>query len=125
METPWIEDRQLARALVRNEAFWDGQLEEYPLMWITVPDAKPGPTVAEPEKEEELWTHVDYIIESTEVKLSRTYYAGDALPVFSPWLGPDQFAGGAYIASFAMCAANQPSLESAWRLDDPKLRHAG
>ena len=93
METPWINERQLAQALARNEAFWQGHLEEYPLMWITVPSAKPGPSIAEPENEEELWTDVDYIIESTEAKLSRTYYAGDALPVFSPWLGPDQFAG--------------------------------
>jgi len=93
METPWINERQLAQALARNEAFWQGHLEDYPLMWITVPNAKPGPSIAEPESEEELWTNVDYIMESTEVALSRTYYAGDALPVFSPWLGPDQFAG--------------------------------
>jgi 5-methyltetrahydrofolate--homocysteine methyltransferase len=92
MWTPWIEERQLARALARNEAFWQRQLEEYPLMWITVPNAKPGPSLADPEDEEELWTDVDYVIESTEAKLSRTYFAGDALPVFSPWLGPDQFS---------------------------------
>jgi len=93
METPWINERQLAQALARNEAFWQGHVEDYPLMWITVPNAKPGPIIAPPESEEELWTNVDYIMESTEVALSRTYYAGDALPVFSPWLGPDQFAG--------------------------------
>ena len=45
-----------------------------------------------PASEEELWTDVDYIIESAEAQLSQTYYAGDALPVYSPWLGPDQFA---------------------------------
>ena len=32
-------------------------------------------------------------MESTEAQLSQTYYAADALPVYSPWLGPDQFAG--------------------------------
>jgi hypothetical protein len=89
----WIEENQLAQALARNEAFWDGELEEYPLLWITVPRAKPGPSIPEPAREEELWTDVDYIIKSTEAQLSRTHYAGDALPVFSPWLGPDQFAG--------------------------------
>ena len=62
-------------------------------MWLTVPRAKPGPFISEPANEEELWTNVDYIIESTEVQLSRTYYAADALPVYNPWLGPDQFAG--------------------------------
>lgn len=93
MHTPWVGERQLAKALARNEAFWDGQLEEYPLMWLTVPKAKPGPFISEPANEEELWTNVDYIIESTEVQLSQAYYAGDALPVYNPWLGPDQFAG--------------------------------
>ena len=93
MQTPWIEEKQLIAAQARNEAFWTGQLEEYPLMWITVPKARPGPDVTEPADEAELWTNVDYIIESTEAQLSRTYYAGDALPVYSPWLGPDQFAG--------------------------------
>ena len=43
----WIEEKQLAEALARNEAFWDGQLEEFPLMWITVPGAKPGPVVSQ------------------------------------------------------------------------------
>jgi hypothetical protein len=93
LHSVWIEEQQLARALTRNEAFWDGQLEESPLMWVTVPGAKLGRSVPKPESEEELWTDVDYIMESTEAQLSQTYYAADALPVYSPWLGPDQFAG--------------------------------
>ncbi|MCC6698794.1 MAG: hypothetical protein IT365_24430 [Candidatus Hydrogenedentes bacterium] len=92
METIWIEDKQLVRALRRNEAFWQGELEESPLMWIVVPNARQGPALPEPEREDELWTDVNYVIVSTESNLSRTHYAGDALPVFNPWLGPDQFA---------------------------------
>jgi hypothetical protein len=93
MQTPWIAEKALARALARNEAFWRGEFEEGPLVWITAANAKPGPTVPEPAGEEELWTNVDYVIASTEVLLARTHYAGDALPVYCPWLGPDQFAG--------------------------------
>jgi hypothetical protein len=93
METPWITEKALARALARNEAFWRGELEEGPLMWVTAANAKPGPTVPDPAGEEELWTNVDYVIASTEAVLARAHYAGDALPVFCPWLGPDQFAG--------------------------------
>jgi hypothetical protein len=39
-----------------------------------------------------LWTNVDYVIAATESALAGTHFAGDALPVFCPWLGPDQFA---------------------------------
>ncbi|MHB8861057.1 MAG: hypothetical protein ACYC6N_01545 [Pirellulaceae bacterium] len=92
METIWIEDRQLSQAQVRNEAFWNGELEEGPLLWITVPGAKPVPRVPEPARDEELWTNVDYVIAAADAALSGTHFAGDALPVFCPWLGPDQFA---------------------------------
>ena len=93
MHTIWIEEPQLAKALARNEAFWEGELEEYPLMWITVPRARPGRSISQPEREEELWTNVDYVMEVAELELGCTYYAGDALPVYNPGLGPDQFAG--------------------------------
>ena len=92
MNTPWIAERQQARACARHEAFWRGELEEGPLLWVTAPDARPGATVPEPASDDELWTNVDYVIASSQVALARTHYAGEALPVFCPWLGPDQFA---------------------------------
>jgi hypothetical protein len=92
MRTIWIKEKPLARALARHEAFWRGELEEGPLMWVTAANAKPGPVIPEPANEEELWTNIDYVIASTEASLARTHFAGDALPVFCPWLGPDQFA---------------------------------
>jgi len=93
METIWIEEKQLARSLGRNEAFWEGELEECALMWVTAPKAGPGQPPGEPDREEEIWTDVDYVIASAEYQLAGTYYAGDALPVYNPWLGPDQVAG--------------------------------
>ena len=93
MRTLWIEDKRLARALARHEAFWRGELEDGPLMWVTAANAKPGRVIPEPASEEELWTNTDYVIASTEASLARRHFAGDALPVFCPWLGPDQFAG--------------------------------
>lgn len=93
METHWIEEKQLEKALARNEAFWNGELEEYPLIWVIAPNARHGQSIAEPDEEEKMWTDVDYVISAAEYQLCRTYYAGDALPVFNPWLGPDQFAG--------------------------------
>jgi hypothetical protein len=92
METVYIDDRQQLKALQRNQAFWKGEIEEGPLMWVTAPGAKPSRAVPQPASEEELWTNVDYVIAAAESALSGTHYAGDALPVFCPWLGPDQFA---------------------------------
>lgn len=92
METLYIEPRQQSQALQRNQAFWKGDLEEGPLMWITAPGARAGPPLPEPASEEELWTNVDYVIAAAESTLAATHYAGDALPVYCPWLGPDQFA---------------------------------
>lgn len=92
METDYIEEKQLARALQRNQVFWKGELEEGPLLWVTAPGTKPSRKVAEPASEAELWTNVDYVIAATQSALAGTHYAGDALPVSCPWLGPDQFA---------------------------------
>jgi hypothetical protein len=92
MHTPWIPQKQLAAALTRNEAFWTGELEEYPLLWLTVPDARPGRPPTPPATDEEQWTDVDYLMAKAEDTLSRTHYAADALPTHTPWLGPDQFS---------------------------------
>jgi hypothetical protein len=94
VRTPWIGEAQLARALERNEAFWRGELDGGPLLWVTAPGARPGPAPpAEPATEEELWTDAGYVVAAAESALSRTHHAGEALPVYCPWLGPDQFAG--------------------------------
>ncbi len=92
METVYIKEQQLLKALRRNQAFWLRKIEEGPLMWVTAPGARPSRSVPKPATEEELWTNVDYVIAAAESALSATHYAGDALPVFCPWLGPDQFA---------------------------------
>jgi hypothetical protein len=92
MHSIWIDDRQVQRALERNEAFWDGELEQGPLMWMTVPDAIAGKPPMEPPTDEQLWTDVEYVIEATDYSLSHSLYFGDALPFHNPWLGPDQVA---------------------------------
>jgi hypothetical protein len=93
METVWIKEKQLSSALVRNEAFWKRELEEYPLMWVTAPKTKNAPPpLPDPADINEKWTNVELGIAHAENDLQRTYFAGDALPVHNPWLGPDQFA---------------------------------
>ena len=92
MTTPWIPEPRLAAALARNEAFWSGELEETPLLWVTAPNEPAGALPPAPATDEEQWTDVGYQLEKTEAVLSHTYFAGDALPIHNPWLGPDQFA---------------------------------
>jgi hypothetical protein len=92
MNTVYIAEKQQLQAQQRNQAFWQGELEQGPLMWVTASGARPSRAVPEPASEEELWTRVDYVIAAAKSALSGTHYAGDALPVLCPWLGPDQFA---------------------------------
>lgn len=86
MKTDLLPPAQLSRALERNEAFWTGTLVRGPLLWITVPAAVPG------AQTERAWTDVEYATAVAGETLCRSHYAGDALPVRHPWLGPDQFA---------------------------------
>ncbi|HPS54698.1 MAG TPA: hypothetical protein PLP05_03785 [Sedimentisphaerales bacterium] len=93
MQTIWIEQKKLENILAKNEAFWLGELDEGPVMWVTAPNAKKGIEMPqEPADKQQMWTDIDYLMKATESQLSRTYYAGDSLPVFNPWLGPDQVA---------------------------------
>ncbi len=92
MQSIWLDHRSVTARCGRHEAFWNGELDRGPLLWITVPGAKPGVPPREPASEDALWTDVEYVLAQGEYDLGHTYYAGDALPVFHPWLGPDQFA---------------------------------
>jgi hypothetical protein len=92
VQSIWLDPGMVALRCARNEAFWRNELERGPLLWITVPQAKPGTPPSEPATEDALWTDVEYVLAKAEHDLSRTYFAGDSLPVFNPWLGPDQFA---------------------------------
>jgi hypothetical protein len=96
MITPWIPEKQLKASLTRNEAFWKGELEEGPLLWVTAAGAAPGAGSASPPKapptDEEQWMDVSYQVEKAEYTLAHSYFAADSLPIHNPWLGPDQFA---------------------------------
>ena len=92
METIYIPEKQIERALQRNEAWWRGELEDYPLLWVYASDAKPGPPMPRVSNDAERWTNVDLAMAVAESRIARTYFAGDCLPTYNPWLGPDQFA---------------------------------
>jgi len=92
MRSIWLNERDVTKRCARNEAFWEGCLDAGPLLWITVPHATRGVPPKAPATEEALWTDVEYVLDKGECDLAHTHFAGDALPVFHPWLGPDQFS---------------------------------
>ena len=93
MHTEYIPEAQLRRALLRNEAFWRDELDdECPLLWITAPPDRSSGRLPAVRDERHIWTDPEYVVLAAEDQLSRTTFAGDALPVHVPNLGPDQFA---------------------------------
>ncbi len=80
----WDETRR------RFAAWWRGELEGSCILQVTAP-AGEGPRHEVLEDRVELarhWTDVDYIVDRNERRVASTYYAGDAFPVVSPFLGP-------------------------------------
>jgi hypothetical protein len=92
MNTIWLNNSEVHKRTKRNDAFWSGSLQNGPLMWVTAPKTPKGNPPKKPAALDELWTDIDYVLNNAEYELSNTYFAGDAIPVFNPWLGPDQAA---------------------------------
>ncbi|MBN2302344.1 MAG: hypothetical protein JXN60_07515 [Lentisphaerae bacterium] len=78
-------------AIPRLEAFWRGEFIDRPCMDITAPKGKPFHGHV-PDTIEQRWTDQNYIIENAEAKMESTYFAGEAVPIFRPNLGPDLFS---------------------------------
>ena len=92
MKSLYLDDRQIAQRAARHESFWRGKLTGCPILRITAPDPKPGWDLQEPGTDAELWTEVESVVEAAHTTVAQTYFAGDSLPVYNPWLGPEQFA---------------------------------
>ncbi|MCL5270223.1 MAG: hypothetical protein M1457_06675 [bacterium] len=92
METIYKEEKTRLEAERRNELFWRGELDDYPLLWVLAPNGKTPPPVAAPASLDERWMNVDYVLDRAAAGCAATYYGGDALPVHFPNLGPDIFS---------------------------------
>jgi len=79
------------RAVERLEAWWHGEVLDRPCVQMHV--ARPGTHRPFPEKKHatlrERWMDVEYQVESCLRSCERTYYVGEAFPVYVPNLGPD------------------------------------
>jgi hypothetical protein len=116
MRSIYLDEARLKQRTAGNEAFWQGTLPDYPIIWITAPDPKPGYEIPAPATEAGLWTEVEYVVQAAHSQLAQTYFAGDSLPVYNPWLGPDQFA--AWLGADLVLKPHQNTSWSAPFVDD-------
>lgn len=75
----WDEARQ------RYEAYWRREKMDRPLLWITAPkdDLPDEPYPQGPNDLEQRWMDLDYLAATNDYALRRTYYAAEALPIWS------------------------------------------
>lgn len=72
------------RVKLRFEAWWQGEIYDRPLISVTAP-RYPEPARLRPPSEAEVraqWTDVNVMINRQEEIIRRTYFGGDALPIF-------------------------------------------
>lgn len=83
-------DMKPAQAM--HEAFWANENHERPV--ITASIRKPGAQPAPPPRDlEQQWLDAEYVVSTELHNMRNTLYAGDALPILCPNVGPD-FMGG-------------------------------
>lgn len=76
----------------RMEAWWRGELADRACISVVAPNGKERRGVPEPATPAERRTNIEYVLSKAEAEFESTYYAGEAVPVFRPDLGPDTFA---------------------------------
>jgi hypothetical protein len=70
--------------------FWAKENHDRPLISVTAPrDGYQRKKVKVPEKLEDRWMDIDYVIESSRENMAATYYGGESFPALNPNLGPD------------------------------------
>ncbi len=76
----------------RMEAWWRGELLDRACVAVWAPSGKPQREVSAPATPFARRSDPDYLLDAAEASMEATYFAGEAIPVFQPDLGPDAFA---------------------------------
>ena len=77
----------------RFDAFWQREVPGTPLMGIAAPVEHPKPPdFPVPEKLQDRWLDIEYILDRAELRFENTLFLGDLVPCFLPNIGPDSFA---------------------------------
>jgi hypothetical protein len=83
---PDVED-----AVRRWEAFYAGEIVDRPLVVMTPPRAGCTPP-PRPTYQDRVFGDIDEVLARAEERAASTFWAGDAIPVFGPSMGPDEVA---------------------------------
>ncbi len=75
----------------RFEAWWRGENEGLPLMYVVAVDEN-APRVPRPETPEAFWTDADYLIARARAEIAGRRYLADAYPSVAADLGPGSLA---------------------------------
>ena len=71
-------------------AYWNRENHDRPIMSIHAPLGKNTlPDFTVPENISDRWLDAEFAVKNARYAIENTYYAGEALPVYSPNLGPD------------------------------------
>jgi hypothetical protein len=80
-------------AQARLLAWWRGEVLDRACIQVTAPRAGVTPRpIPAPDTIDACWTDIDYVVAGQGERIRRTYYGGEAFPLFNPNLGPDIFA---------------------------------
>ena len=73
--------------------WWALENHDRPLVCVNAykPDSEPAYNLTPPSTLAQKWLDFDYVVKHARNNINYTYFAGEALPIFNPNLGPDIF----------------------------------
>lgn len=81
------------QAKKRISAFWDGEIIDRVCIAVTAPKANvKRKEIKIPDTLEGRWTNMDFLLEQAQENIRCTYWGGEAVPHFTPNLGPNVFS---------------------------------
>ena len=75
-------------------ALWSGEIVDRACLAVTAPNHEQR-RVPTPANWQAKYTDIDYVIEATNIQMANTYFAGEAIPVASTFLGYAAYGGEA------------------------------
>ena len=95
----------LAEAAGRWDAFYAGEMIDRPIVCVTAPRDGAEPVEA-PSYHDRVFADMDHVIYQALACAESRYWAGEAVPAFSPSFGPDETA--AFVGGSLSCSDESP-----------------